>query len=132
MESIDTAVLVQRVLQFEEQVSRKLDEMAPKKADRFWDVVAKLSIVAITALFAFGYRLDGRVSYIENTRFTANDFQQRMLELDRRITQAAAPPEWLRAELVSVSLKLDGLKEQSAKLSERIVRLESKLETTPR
>lgn len=122
----EEVALLDRLLRVERSIAEKLKTaLQPTRSARAWDIATKLAVPIILGVSAFVYRIDGRVAYIEATRFTAADFERRMQELDRRIVAAANGPDWLRTEMTALSVKLDLIKEQSNKLSERLVRMET-------
>lgn len=103
-------------------------KVKPSRSDRVWDISTKIAAPVVVAAVIYLFNLAGRVSYIEATRFTALDFQTRMTEIEKKLLAAAEGPTWLRSELVSINVKMDALKESSARLSERVVRLEAKID----
>lgn len=97
------------------------------KTDRAWDFAVKVSVPLVVMAVAFLFNLANRVSYIEATRFTNLDFQQRIAEIEKKLITAAEGPNWLRTEITGIGVKMDGLKENIARLSERVVRVESEI-----
>lgn len=95
------------------------------KLDRVWDVSTKLAVPLVLALATFLFNLNGRVSYIEATRFTALDHQRQMSEIEKAISAAAEGPNWMRTEIVSMNVKMDALKQAMSAMSERIVMIEA-------
>lgn len=97
------------------------------KSDRVWDFAVKVSVPLVVMAVVYLFNLANRVSYIEATRFTNLDFQQRIADIEKKLITAAEGPSWLRQEIVSIGVKMDGLKENIARLSERVVRVESEI-----
>jgi hypothetical protein len=96
-------------------------------ADRFWDVAVRFVVPVTVGVLVYQLTLGERVLTIEQTRITALEAQQKLSALEQRIMIAAEGPSWLRSDMATLSVKLDTLKENLAKVSERVVRVEADL-----
>ena len=95
------------------------------RIDKVWDIASKIAVPVVMGMASFLYALDNRVQHIEDTRMTAAEFTERLHQLEKVVTSAADGPSWMRNDFIAMAVKIDALKEQIAKLSERVVRIES-------
>lgn len=103
--------------------------LVKKKSDKIWDLVTKIAIPALVAALGFIWNINQRVVVIEATRVTAGDFQKEIASLNLKLSSVVSDiqkgPEWLRDYLVKL---VDNMKEATSKLSERVVKMEVKID----
>ncbi len=97
------------------------------KSEKIWDFLLKAAVPTVVAIGTFVLSLDRRVSFIESTRITSVDFQKTIGVLQLELQKASQGPDWLRNEIVSINVKMDLLKENMAKMSERVARVEAEM-----
>lgn len=137
-ESIDElrSSLIKLVNDVESRIETNLrtmsNNLSKSKTDKMWDVATKIAVPVIIASLGFLWNLNQRVVIIESTRISSSDFQKEInafnLKLNTVMGDLQKGPDWLRDGFVKLNASIDSLKDQTAKLSERVVRLEVKLE----
>lgn len=139
-ESIDElrSSLIKLVNDVESRIETNLrtmsNNLSKSKTDKMWDVATKIAVPVIIASLGFLWNLNQRVVIIESTRVSSNDFQKEInafnLKLNSVMSDLQKGPDWLRDGVVKLNASIDILKDQTSKLSERVVRLEVKIEDT--
>ncbi len=123
---IEQQIVATQLARIEGEILAKLERT---RFDKVWDIITKivvgLTLMLVAKVGATAWDHEMRLQSIESNRLTATQIQERMAEMDRRVIAAMSGPDWLRAEINSVSLKLDAIKESNGKLAERISRLEA-------
>jgi hypothetical protein len=89
----------------------------------------KAAVPIVIALIGWGWRIDNRVTYLEATRFTAQDAAKMASDLKDEIRRNS-PPDWMRQSQGRVEAKVEQLFQITTDLRDRVVRIEAKDQLT--
>lgn len=92
---------------------------------RVWAFTTQMALPLVILLGTAAYNLDTRVRTIENTRFTAADFNKAIGDLASKVNGG---PEWMRDAFSKLQATIDITRSEVSSLKERQIRLETKIE----
>ena len=104
------------------------EQAEPRTSERVWDVITKLSVAGVLAvgtwLTALNGRVadnDGRLEFIEKTRFTREDARVMATELTQN------PPTWLRQAIQRIEASTTKIEAKVEVIDSRLHEVEGKI-----